>query len=93
MRMRTKARKAVFRNVNKFDDFRGNNHEALTRFFSHMGTRIAVNEMMDFLVKEKALTREEAYILASDAVDLRITQLVDGKMGVHALLPKGIFLR
>jgi len=55
--------------------------------------RIAVNEMMDFLVKEKGLSREEAYILASDAVDLRITQLVDGKKGVHALLPKGIFLR
>jgi len=93
MRKRTKARKAGFRNVNKFDDFRGNNREALRRFFSLMGTGIAVNEMMDFLVKEKALTREEAYILASDAVDLRITQLVDGKMGVHALLPKGIFLR
>jgi len=58
-----------------------------------VATRIAVTEMMDFLRKEKGLTREEAYILASDAVDLRITQLVDGKKGVHALLPKGIFLR
>jgi acetamidase/formamidase len=48
--------------------------------------------MMDFLRKQKGLSREEAYILASDAVDLRITQLVDGKNGVHALLPKGIFL-
>ena len=58
-----------------------------------VATRIAVNEMMDFLRKEKGLNREEAYILASDAVDLRITQLVDGKKGVHALLPKAIFLR
>ena len=58
-----------------------------------VATRIAVNEMMDFLRKEKGLNREEAYILASNAVDLRITQLVDGKKGVHALLPKGIFLR
>ena len=56
-------------------------------------TRIAVNEMMDLLVKEKGLNREEAYILMSDAVDLRITQLVDGKKGVHALLSKGIFIR
>ena len=56
-------------------------------------TRIAVNEMMDLLVKEKGLGREEAYILMSDAVDLRITQLVDGKKGVHALLSKGIFIR
>jgi acetamidase/formamidase len=43
--------------------------------------------------KEMGLNSEEAYILASNAVDLRITQLVDGKKGVHALLPKGIFLR
>jgi acetamidase/formamidase len=57
-----------------------------------VATRIAINEMMDFLRKQKGLSREEAYILASDAVDLRITQLVDGKKGVHALLPKGIFL-
>jgi len=57
-----------------------------------VATRIALTEMMDFLRKEKGLSREEAYILASDAVDLRITQLVNGKKGVHALLPKGIFL-
>jgi acetamidase/formamidase len=54
--------------------------------------KIAVNEMLDFLVVEKRLTRENAYVLASDAVDLRITQLVDGKKGVHALLSKAIFL-
>lgn len=53
--------------------------------------KIAVNEMLDFLVAEKRLSRSEAYILASDAMDLRITQLVDGKKGVHALLPKAIF--
>jgi acetamidase/formamidase len=57
-----------------------------------VATRIAINEMMDFLCTQKGLSREEAYILASDAVDLRITQLVDGRKGVHALLPKGIFL-
>jgi acetamidase/formamidase len=56
-------------------------------------TRIAVGEMLDLLVTEKHLARDEAYILASDAVDLRITQLVDGKKGVHALLPKSLFVR
>ncbi len=56
-------------------------------------TRIAVGEMLDFLATEKHLSREEAYILASDAVDLRITQLVDGKKGVHALLAKSLFVR
>jgi len=55
--------------------------------------RIALEEMLDFLVQEKHLDRDTAYILASDAVDLHITQLVDGKKGVHALLPKAIFLR
>lgn len=53
--------------------------------------KIAVHEMLDFLVNEKHLSRDNAYILASDAMDLRITQLVDGKKGVHALLPKAIF--
>jgi len=50
-------------------------------------------EMLDFLVQEKHRDRDTAYILAGDAVDLRITQLVDGKKGVHALLPKAILLR
>jgi len=56
-------------------------------------TKIAVDEMLDFLVNEKHLTRGDAYILASDVVDLRITQLVDGKKGVHAMLPKAIFVK
>ncbi len=55
--------------------------------------KIAVREMLDFLVSEKQLSRENAYVLTSDAVDLHITQLVDGKKGVHALLPKAIFTR
>ena len=55
--------------------------------------KIAVNEMLDYLVNDKHLSRSEAYILASDAVDLRITQLVDGKKGVHAMLPKAIFAK
>jgi len=54
--------------------------------------RIALDEVLDFLVQEKHLDRDMAYILASDAVDLHITQLVDGKKGVHALLPKSIFV-
>lgn len=56
-------------------------------------TKIAVDEMLDYLVNEKHLTRGDAYILVSDAVDLRITQLVDGKKGVHAMLPKAIFVK
>ncbi len=54
-------------------------------------TEMAVRNMIDFLVKEKHLSREDAYALTSVAVDVDITQLVDGKVGVHAMCPKGIF--
>ncbi|MBZ5537969.1 MAG: acetamidase/formamidase family protein [Acidobacteriia bacterium] len=56
-------------------------------------TKMAVREMIDFLVTEKHLTRDEAYMLASAAADLSITQLVDGNKGVHAMIPKAIFTR
>jgi acetamidase/formamidase len=54
-------------------------------------TRIAVREMIAFLVSEKHLSREDAYMLASVAADLSITQLVDGTKGVHAEISKAIF--
>ena len=54
-------------------------------------TEMAVRNMIDFLVNEKHLTRDEAYSLVSVAVDVDITQLVDGKVGVHAMCPKDIF--
>jgi acetamidase/formamidase len=54
-------------------------------------TRIAVREMIDFLVNQKKLSRDDAYMLASVAADLSITQLVDGTKGVHAMIPKAIF--
>src|SRR5580658_3963613 len=56
-------------------------------------TEIAVRNMIDFLVTEKHLSRDEAYALTSVAVDVDITQLVDGKVGVHAMCPKSIFAR
>ena len=52
---------------------------------------LAIREMIDFLTTEKHLSRDDAYMLTSVAVDLDITQLVDGKKGVHALCPKAIF--
>jgi len=54
-------------------------------------TKIAVHETLDFLMSEKKLTREDAYMLASVAVDFEITQLVDGTKGVHGMIPKTIF--
>src|SRR5271154_3044273 len=56
-------------------------------------TRIAVHETLDFLMNEKKLTRDDAYMLASVAVDFDITQLVDGTKGVHGMIPKSIFVK
>jgi acetamidase/formamidase len=53
--------------------------------------RIATREMLDFLVANKGLSREDAYMLASAAMDLIVTQVVDGTKGIHAMIPKGIF--
>jgi acetamidase/formamidase len=54
-------------------------------------TEHALRDMIDFLVEEKHMTRDDAYMLSSVAVDLDITQLVDGNVGVHAMCPKSIF--
>jgi acetamidase/formamidase len=53
--------------------------------------KIAVHESIDFLVNEKHLSREDAYMLSSAAVDFEITQVVDGTKGVHGMIPKSIF--
>ena len=54
-------------------------------------TRIAVREMIDFLVAEKKMSREDAYMLISVAGDVDITELVDGNKGVHVMMPKAVF--
>jgi acetamidase/formamidase len=54
-------------------------------------TKLAVREAIDFLVTQKNLSPDEAYMLCSVAVDFSITQLVDGTLGVHGMIPKGIF--
>lgn len=55
--------------------------------------RLATREMIEFLVSEKRMTRDDAYLLTSIAVDLRVTQLVDGTKGIHAMIAKSIFSR
>lgn len=53
--------------------------------------RLATKEMIDYLSSERGLSKEEAYMLTSAAVDLHVTQVVDGVKGVHAMLPRAIF--
>ena len=54
-------------------------------------TKLAIREMIEFLVNEKHLRRDDAYMLTSVSGDVDITQLVDGNKGVHVMLPKSIF--
>ncbi len=53
--------------------------------------RMATREMIDFLMSQKGMSRDEAYILCSLAADLRVTQLVDDTKGIHAMLAKSMF--
>ncbi|HSE94166.1 MAG TPA: acetamidase/formamidase family protein, partial [Methylomirabilota bacterium] len=53
----------------------------------------AIRYMIDHLVEERGLSREEAYILCSVAVDLRISEIVDAPNWiVSAFLPESIFV-
>ena len=54
-------------------------------------TKQAVREMIAFLVTEKGLSPDDAYMLTSVAADFSITQLVDGKKGVHGMIRKSLF--
>lgn len=58
----------------------------------NVATKLAVQEAVDFIAAEKGLSRADAYALVSCAVDLHITQIVDGTKGVHAMIPKKLFL-
>jgi acetamidase/formamidase len=59
----------------------------------NQAAKIATREMLNFVVETKGVPRDEALMLLSAAMDLRVTQIVDGTKGVHALLPKAIFHR
>ncbi len=52
----------------------------------------ATRAMIDFLVAEHGLSREDAYVLCSLVVDLKISEIVDaGVFVVSAVLPEAIF--
>jgi acetamidase/formamidase len=53
----------------------------------------AIRYMIDHLQRERGLSREEAYIVSSVAVDLKISEIVDAPNWiVSAFLPESIFL-
>ena len=53
-------------------------------------TEIAIRETVEFLMERTDLTQGEAYSVVSMAVDLRITELVDQNVGVHAMVAKSL---
>ena len=57
-----------------------------------VATKTAIQEMIDFLVATRKLTKHQAYQVVSIAGHVAITQLVDKpNLGVHVRLPKSIF--
>jgi formamidase len=57
-----------------------------------LAARNALLEMIDYIAETYGYTRQQAYLIASVAVDLRIGQLVDQpNVGVTAILPLDIF--
>jgi acetamidase/formamidase len=52
---------------------------------------LAVDGMLELMGREHGLGRQEAIALASAVVDLRVTQLVNGVKGVHAVLRHDAF--
>ena len=53
--------------------------------------RRALGGMLALMERELGVTGPDALALASLGVDLRITQVVNGSVGVHAVLPDGAF--
>jgi len=53
-----------------------------------VATKTAIREMVKFLQEQKGITQTQAYQAASMAADARITQLVDGNVGVHMMIAK-----
>lgn len=54
--------------------------------------KMAVRETVAFITQRfPKVSRDEAYMIASVAVDYHVTQVVDGTKGIHGMIPKKIF--
>ena len=69
--------------------------ETATHWFTHGfgddldgAMRMAAELAVQFLVERGGFTADEAYSLASVAVDVGVTQVVDATLGCHAAIPK-----
>jgi acetamidase/formamidase len=57
----------------------------------HVAMRKASVDMLKLLTDHQDLRRNDAYSLMSVACDFGVTQVVDGRQGVHVRIPRGIF--
>jgi len=44
----------------------------------NQAAKIAIREMVNFIATTKGISRDDAYMLCSAAMDLMVTQVVDG---------------
>jgi acetamidase/formamidase len=56
-------------------------------------TKIAIREGVKLLGDKYGMTPTDAYQLISTACDVSVTQLVDGNMGMHVMIPKRLFVK
>ena len=57
----------------------------------NVAMRSAALDMLGLLTEHVGLSRNDAYSLMSVAADFAVTQVVDGRQGVHVRIPRGLF--
>jgi acetamidase/formamidase len=57
----------------------------------NVAMRAASLDMLELLTEHRGLSRNDAYSLMSVAADFGVTQVVDGRQGVHVRIPRHIF--
>jgi acetamidase/formamidase len=57
----------------------------------NVAMREAALGMLTLLTEQQRLSKDDAYSLMSVAADFGVTQVVDGRQGIHVRMPRGIF--
>ncbi|MDB5988288.1 MAG: Acetamidase/Formamidase [Nevskia sp.] len=57
----------------------------------NLAMRSASVDMLGLLTEHQGLSKVDAYSLMSVAADFAVTQVVDGRQGIHVRMPRGIF--
>lgn len=57
----------------------------------NVAMRNASLDMLTLLTEHQGLSRNDSYSLISVAADFAVTQVVDGRQGIHVRIPRDIF--